>query len=229
MKKTSSSQSRAQAPTNFVRFALPKIRQSATLKARHTPWAALSRVIAACMILLWAPPPLLTSANAVGPATEAVPEPADYRRDDYRSPVPMTLKGARTVTEVDVETLLAKDPNLLLIDVYPRAPKPKNLPKGTIWRDPIHRTMDGAHWLPNVGYGVLSPDLEAYFKTHLTRLTAASKETPVVFFCLRDCWMSWNAAKRAVEWGYTDVLWFRDGTDAWQEAGHELVKAQKIE
>ena len=27
--------------------------------------------------------------------------------------------------------------------------------------------------------------------------------------------MSWNAAKRALEYGYSDVTWFPDGTDGW--------------
>jgi rhodanese-related sulfurtransferase len=38
--------------------------------------------------------------------------------------------------------------------------------------------------------------------------------------------MSWNAAKRAVSWGYTDVLWYPDGTDGWQEAGLPLAEAR---
>ena len=41
----------------------------------------------------------------------------------------------------------------IFIDVYPQAPKPANLPAGTFWRDPAHRSIEGAHWLPNVGYG----------------------------------------------------------------------------
>jgi PQQ-dependent catabolism-associated CXXCW motif protein len=41
----------------------------------------------------------------------------------------------------------------------------------------------------------------------------------VVFYCLADCWMSWNAAKRAASWGYREVLWYRDGTDGWEAAG----------
>jgi rhodanese-related sulfurtransferase len=40
--------------------------------------------------------------------------------------------------------------------------------------------------------------------------------------------MSWNAAKRALEIGYRNVLWFRDGTDAWQELGYPLVEVGKV-
>ena len=30
--------------------------------------------------------------------------------------------------------------------------------------------------------------------------------------------MSWNAAKRAVEWGYSSVVWYPLGADGWEEA-----------
>ena len=113
-------------------------------------------------------------------------------------------------------------------DVYPQAPKPPNLPAGTFWRDPVHRSIEGAHWLPNVGYGALSPTLEEYFRTRLERLTAGNRDSPLVFFCLKDCWMSWNAAKRALELGYRNVMWFRDGTDGWQELGYPLVDVAKV-
>jgi PQQ-dependent catabolism-associated CXXCW motif protein len=49
-----------------------------------------------------------------------------------------------------------------------------------------------------------------------------------VFFCLKDCWMSWNAGKRALSLGYTNVIWFPEGTDAWQQAGFDLVKATPV-
>ncbi len=157
----------------------------------------------------------------------AVPEPDGYRTDDYRTPVPLTLKGARTIDADDAEKIIGEG-RALFIDVYPRAKKPPNLPKGTIWRDPTHMSIKGAYWLPNVGYGVLSDEFEEYFRTRLAMLTANDPARPVVFFCQRDCWMSWNAAKRALEWGYTDVLWFSEGTDAWQDHGFDLVKVEPV-
>ena len=41
----------------------------------------------------------------------------------------------------------------------------------------------------------------------------------LVIYCKAGCWMSWNAAKRAIAYGYSNVLWFPDGTDAWAAAG----------
>jgi PQQ-dependent catabolism-associated CXXCW motif protein len=155
-------------------------------------------------------------------ATGEVPEPDGYRTNDYRMPVPRTLKGATVVTSDEAEKL-HKQNSAVFIDVYPRAPKPANLPAGTVWRDLPHSSIGGAHWLPNVGYGVLSPEFESYFKTRLETLTSGDKAKPVLFFCLKDCWMSWNAAKRALSWGYTSVLWFPEGTDGWQAIGNDLV------
>ena len=37
-------------------------------------------------------------------------------------------------------------------------------------------------------------------------LTGDDKAQPVLFFCLQDCWMSWNAAKRALEEEHNMVL-----------------------
>lgn len=191
---------------------------------KNEPCCGLQRVahiaIIALAVVGWMP--------SVG-AVEAVEiaEPEDYRTDDYRSPVPKTLEGARVIDGEEAEGIV-KEGKALLIDVYPQAKKPPNLPKGTIWRDPTHRTIEGAHWLPNVGYGVLSDEFETYFKTRLETLTKKDLGREVVFFCLRDCWMSWNAAKRALSWGYTNVTWFPDGTDAWQELGHDLVKATPV-
>ena len=162
---------------------------------------------------------LVSAAGAV----EEVPEPSDYRTEEYLSPVPATLRGARVLTN-DEAADLWNDDGAVFIDVYPRAPKPENLPAGTFWRDPVHRSIEGAYWLPNVGYGGLSGNVERYFQTTLERLTGGNRGKAVVFFCIKNCWMSWNAAKRALEVGYHNVLWFKDGTDGWQELGYPLVQ-----
>jgi PQQ-dependent catabolism-associated CXXCW motif protein len=152
-----------------------------------------------------------------------VPEPSSYRMDDYRAPVPASIKGAKTITADEARALWLKG-DAAFVDVYPHPPKPANLPTGTIWRDPTHFSIENATWLANVGFGVLSKDTEAYFKSHLEALTGGDKAKPVVFFCLRNCWMSWNAAKRAVSYGYSDVMWFSEGFDAWQEIGQPIAQ-----
>ena len=39
-----------------------------------------------------------------------------------------------------------------------------------------------------------------------------------MIYCQADCWMSWNAAKRALSYGYTNVAWYPDGTEGWERA-----------
>ncbi|WP_295558469.1 PQQ-dependent catabolism-associated CXXCW motif protein [uncultured Hyphomicrobium sp.] len=170
---------------------------------------------------------LCLALGAIAAEEFDVSEPEGYRTDDYRKPVPKTLTGARVIDADEAETLL-KAGSAIFIDVFPRAPKPPNLPAGTVWRDLTHMTIDGAHWLPNVGYGVLSAEFETYFTSRLKNLTGGDLAKPVVFFCLKDCWMSWNAGKRALSWGYKNVIWFSEGTDAWQQAGFDLVKATPV-
>jgi PQQ-dependent catabolism-associated CXXCW motif protein len=155
---------------------------------------------------------LLLSAGA---AAAAPAEPAGYRMDDFRSPVPRTLAGARVVDTAGAAALWRRG-DVLFVDVLPRAPRPENLPDTVIWRDKPRDSIPGAIWLPNVGYGALAPQTETYFRDNLAAATDGDVTRPVLFFCLEDCWMSWNAAKRAIhEFGYAEVYWYPDGTDGW--------------
>jgi PQQ-dependent catabolism-associated CXXCW motif protein len=166
------------------------------------------------------------------PGSEAKPsgpvaEPSGYRMEDFRTPVPATLRGALVLTNDEAADIWNKN-GAVFIDVYPQAPKPPNLPAGTFWREPIHRSIEGAQWLPNVGYGALSASMDEYFRSRLEQISKGKRDAALVFFCLKDCWMSWNAAKRALEYGYTNVMWFRDGTDGWQELGYPLAEVPKL-
>ena len=158
-----------------------------------------------------------------GAKADTVAEPDSYRTDEYRKPVPATLKGAKVVSAEEASALWSNG-SAVFIDVYPHAPKPPNLPAGTVWREPQHFSIENAKWLANVGYGVLSAETENYLKRHLERLSGGDKAKPLLFFCLRNCWMSWNTAKRALSYGYTNVLWFAEGTDAWQEIGQPIAE-----
>ncbi len=149
-----------------------------------------------------------------GAAGAQVAEPDDYRMDEYRAPVPSTLKGGTVVGPEEAHDLWESG-RASFIDVLPQAPKPENLPAGTIWRDKPRNSIPGAIWLPNVGYGAIADVTADYFRRGLEKGTNGDTTHPVVFFCLEDCWMSWNAAKRAIEWGYSSVYWLPEGTDGW--------------
>lgn len=164
-------------------------------------------------------------AIAAAYAQGGVPEPDVYRTDDYRSPTPPTLKGARVLTTAEAEAIW-RDKRGIFIDVLPRPPKPANLPAGTVWRDRPRKNIPGSLWLPDTGYGRLAAGTEAYLRDGLARASAGARDAPLVIYCQADCWMSWNAAKRALSYGYSNVAWFPDGTDGWEQAGLPLADAQ---
>ncbi|WP_394259410.1 PQQ-dependent catabolism-associated CXXCW motif protein [Xanthobacter autotrophicus] len=166
----------------------------------------------------------LPLAPAVAVAEEAPPEPSGYRLEDYRAPTPATLAGAK-VLDTDAAAEIWRAGGAAFIDVLPRPPRPTGLPVGTVWRDPPHASIPGAVWLPNVGFGALNPDTEAYFRAGLEAASRGDVNAPLVIFCQRQCWMSWNAAKRALENGYRNVAWFPEGTDGWSQADLPLTPA----
>ncbi|MDH3597727.1 MAG: PQQ-dependent catabolism-associated CXXCW motif protein [Rhodospirillales bacterium] len=168
-----------------------------------------------CLLALSA---VLTSTVACGLAAAETPEPPDYRMEDFRAPVPNTLAGG-TVVSVETARELIEGGKVVLIDVLPRPPRPKGLPEGTIWRPTPRYNIPRSIWLPNTGFGALSDHVERYFRNSLERLTENDKSRKILFYCLADCWMSWNAAKRAISYGYRSVYWFPEGTDAWTALG----------
>jgi len=194
--------------------------------SKRAPWWLLISSPAILLALSCAAVDAAYAVDAAAPAA-AVSEPTDYRMEDFRKPVPATLAGATVLANDGARTLWTAK-TAVFIDVYPHAPKPANLPKETLWREPPHYSIEDAVWLPNVGYGVLSEATETYFKERLAQITGGDKSKAVVFFCLRDCWMSWNSAKRAMTYGYSSVNWYPDGTDGWQEIGGLVVETKPL-
>ena len=167
---------------------------------------------------------LLVLAAFAGPALAAVPEPDAYRLDHYREPVPDTLHGARVVSAAELAALIqAEQP--VLIDVLPAPAAPADARPG-LPRMPVpHRDIPGSHWLADTGRGALAPSMEAWFRARLRQISGARLDSTLVFYCLSQCWMSWNAARRAVSYGYTKVVWFPGGADGWEASGHALAPA----
>jgi PQQ-dependent catabolism-associated CXXCW motif protein len=156
------------------------------------------------------------------------PEPEGYRMDDYRAPSPATVAGG-VMLDTDAAHQLWESGAAVWIDVLPAPRRPENLPPSALWMPLPHRDIPGSLWLPDIGRGALSPDVEGYFRDHLATATKLRKDAAVVFYCLADCWMSWNAAKRAASWGYTQIYWYRDGTDGWDAAKLPMQNAEPAE
>lgn len=160
-------------------------------------------------------------------AQEIVAEPEGYRSEEYRAPTPPSLKGARIVTTAEAEAIW-REKRGAFIDVMPRPPKPANLPPGTVWRDKPRSNIPGSIWLPDTGYGQLAAETDAYLRDGLSSASAGRTDALLVIYCQADCWMSWNAAKRAMSYGYTNVVWFPEGTDGWEKAALPLIDAEPV-
>lgn len=169
-----------------------------------------SASLAAFAVALW-----LGAALAQQPA-----EPDAYRDGAYNAPVPATLKGAEVLTAAQAESLWRA--GVAFVDVLPQVPRPPNLPATAIWRDAPHADIPRSLWLPDTGYARLAPAMRDYLERGLLKALDGDRARPVVIYCKRDCWMSWNAAKRALEMGFTRVAWFPDGVEGWSEAGLPL-------
>ena len=148
----------------------------------------------------------------------APPEPPEYRMDKYGTPTPATLRGASVLT-TDQAHEMWQGQQAVFVDVLPRTPRPAGLPPSTIWRSKPRFDVPNSMWLPDTGYGALAPIMEAYFKQGLQEATKGDPGRWLVFYCKKDCWMSWNAAKRALALGYSRVAWYPDGTDGWLSHG----------
>jgi len=187
----------------------------ALLAGRTGGNAARCAFAGVAMMVLW----------PVAAVAQGVPEPEGYREEPYRGPVPGTLRGGTVVSTKQAHALWAGG-KTAFIDVLPRPPRPKNLPAGTIWRDKPRFAIPGSLWLPNVGYGRIAEGTAGYFKAGLEKATGGDKAHAVLFYCLDECWMSWNAARRALEYGYGTVYWYPEGTDGWSFEDYPLERIE---
>jgi PQQ-dependent catabolism-associated CXXCW motif protein len=147
--------------------------------------------------------------------------------DNYRAPTPSILTGGTVLDTAGVQSLMS-EPGTILIDVVPQQKKPDNLPANTLWIPKARRNIPGSVWLPDVGRGALNETVERYYQENLQRLTGGDRGRKLVIYCLADCWMSWNAAKRAIGYGYNSVYWYPGGTDHWTAAGLPTEDSQPV-
>ena len=159
----------------------------------------------------------ILAASWPAKADPAVPVPDGYRQDDYRAPVPDSVPGAEVLHLAAVRELAANG-GAVLVDVLPAPRRPESMRPGVPWMPQPHRTLPGALWWPEVGRGALPPGVEARFTGRLRAVTGGDDRRLIVFFCLNDCWMSWNAARRAAAVGIR-AGWFPEGVDGWEAAG----------
>jgi PQQ-dependent catabolism-associated CXXCW motif protein len=171
------------------------------------------------------------AAHVAAPAAHSAPhvaEPAGYWTGNVNAPTPATLHGAKVVDAQQVNRLL-KTGNAVVIDVSNAPRRPQSLAPGAPWMPTAHPGIPGALWIPGAGLGVVPVDVEAYFRAKLAAATGGDLSRPIVIYCHRGCWLSWNAAKRAVSYGYRNVAWFPQGIEGWRARGLSTTELRPLQ
>jgi PQQ-dependent catabolism-associated CXXCW motif protein len=167
--------------------------------------------------------PTMTHASAAGDAganaaaVAAPAEPEGFWNGPVNDPVPHTIKGGKVIHTQALAALL-KEKDVVVIDVSNAPRRPENLPASTTWLPLPHRAIPGAIWIPGAGLGEPPPSLDKYFRDRLAKATGNDMGRPVVLYCHQRCWLSWNGAKRAIQYGYRNVYWFPEGIEGWRKA-----------
>ncbi len=139
--------------------------------------------------------------------------PRGLHHGESHGPTPNQLPGGQVITTKGLLPLLQQNLPVQLIDVLGGE---LTLPRAT-----------AAPWAAAPGdFGDRTQQQLAQF---LEGVTQGNPEAPLVFFCAGpECWLSYNAALRAVHLGYRNVLWYRGGVQAWQRAGRRLEQSQQL-
>ena len=127
----------------------------------------------------------------------------------------------------ELEALL-RHSDAVLIDVTPAPRKPAGLAPNAVWMPAQHRNIASSVWLSDLGAGVMAAGQDTWFRARLKELSRGKRDTPLVLYCHPQCWASWNAAKRAISYGYRKVYWYPDGIEGWEKAGLPTASAVAI-
>lgn len=132
------------------------------------------------------------------------------------APTPISVLGAKTLTTPELWSMVLSGRPPVLVDV--------------IGGDQT-MTLPGAHWLPGAGRGTsLDDEVQATLAAELDRASCGDKSAPIVMFCQsKTCWLSANAAVRAVAMRYRAVFWYRGGRCAWQDGRLPMGPVSLIE
>ncbi|MQX38229.1 rhodanese-like domain-containing protein [Roseospira navarrensis] len=120
-------------------------------------------------------------------------------------PTPASIPGGQLITTLDLVSLVqGQQTPYLLFDVLG-----------------ANEMLPGA--IPAVQAsqpGQFGDQISQQMGAFLQQATQGNRQVPLIFYCAsRDCWMSYNAALRAINLGYGNVLWYRGGLEAWKQAG----------
>lgn len=155
------------------------------------------------------------------PAPDRLAALTDYELQDFgvpaqrslhagapHGPTPTEIPGGRVITTAELVGLAGGGQRFLLLDVLGGA----------------QRLPNAVRAVPAAQAGSFDDAVQDDFDDYLWRATGGDFEMPIVLYCAGvQCWMSYNAALRAINLGYEDVRWYRGGIEAWQGAGGALA------
>jgi PQQ-dependent catabolism-associated CXXCW motif protein len=140
-----------------------------------------------------------------------VPPTSELRTVGYHSPTPLRIPGGKVVTTGELKAMMEQNPRPYVIDVLGGG---------------VHRTIAGAFWMLGAGAGDMNKDEEARFAKAIAAFAGGDKDRPMVFFCVdSECWLSYNAALRAIRLGYTNVMWYRGGIASWRVGENPMAQS----
>jgi PQQ-dependent catabolism-associated CXXCW motif protein len=163
-------------------------------------------------------PQRLAQLEAKERADQGVPADAELHAGAMHGATPASIPGGQLVTTRQLVATLGAQrdvgpnalPPLLLFDVLGGA---ERLP-GALNAVPAHQP------------GSFDDNVQREFGAFLRQVTQGRQDRPMVFYCQSTmCWMSYNAALRAIRMGYQKVGWYRGGVEAWKEAGLPIQRA----
>ncbi len=137
-----------------------------------------------------------------------VPATRELHGQPFHGPTPNQLPGGQVITTKGLLPLLQqRGMNVLVFDVLGAG-----------------QALPGAVPLVWAAQpGSFNDPTQQQLAQQLQQATQGRNDVPMVFYCGGpQCWMSYNAALRAVRLGYRNVLWYRGGMEAWQRAGQQF-------
>lgn len=157
-----------------------------------------------------APPPNASQGNALQMLIQQERQdfgvaPQAQLQQNMHGPTPTSIPGGQVITTDGVLGLIqqAQQNGVLIFHVL----GPGNTIPGALNAAPASQA------------GTFSDQTQQEFGQFLQQVTQGNKARPMVFYCMStQCWMSYNAALRAINMGYGNVLWYRGGIEAWQRA-----------
>ncbi len=137
-----------------------------------------------------------------------VPPTPELHNGEMHGPTPASIPGGQVITTKGLVSLLqGGQAPALVLDI-----------------------LGGQESIPGSQYaapasqpGTFNDQTQQQFGQFLQQATHGRKDYPIVLYCLStQCWMSYNASLRAIHLGYTNVLWYRGGIEAWKQGGQPV-------